>query len=152
MEHHCQPRTHHRGKEPQGVGGQTLAISLQLLPASRMAFNLCSSIGVQGVLVRLFLAVGGDATDCDGADGVAGAAATPGVPAAAGVAAGPAAVGAPGVPGAAEVPGTPRAFWLWLVSAEGPESDGSTGGGAAGCFRFRLVVCGGGGGGGGGRL
>lgn len=33
-------------------------MSAQLLPASLMFFNLCSSAGVQGVLVRLFLAGG----------------------------------------------------------------------------------------------
>ena len=33
---------------------RTLAISLQLLPASRMAFNLCSSSAVHGVFVRPF--------------------------------------------------------------------------------------------------
>jgi len=38
---------------------QTFAISAQLLPASLMVFNLCSSAGVQGVLVLLFLAGGG---------------------------------------------------------------------------------------------
>ena len=32
----------------------TLAISLQLFPASRMAFNRCSSAGVHGVFVLLF--------------------------------------------------------------------------------------------------
>lgn len=36
----------------------TFAISAQLFPASLMFFNLCSSAGVQGVLVRLFF-VGG---------------------------------------------------------------------------------------------
>ena len=36
----------------------TFAISAQLLPASLIFFNLCSSAGVQGVLVRLFLAGG----------------------------------------------------------------------------------------------
>ena len=41
----------------------TFAISLQLLPASRMVFNLCSSAGVQGVLVLLFLAGGADVED-----------------------------------------------------------------------------------------
>ena len=33
---------------------RTLAISLQLLPASRMAFNLCSSSAVHGVFVLPF--------------------------------------------------------------------------------------------------
>ena len=37
----------------------TLAISAQLFPASRIAFSRCSSAGVHGVLVRLFLAGGG---------------------------------------------------------------------------------------------
>lgn len=37
----------------------TFAISAQLFPASRMVFNLCSSAGVHGVFVRLFLAGGG---------------------------------------------------------------------------------------------
>jgi len=39
--------------------GLTLAISAQLLPASRICFSRNSSCGVQGVLVRLFLAGGG---------------------------------------------------------------------------------------------
>lgn len=39
----------------------TLAISAQLLPASRMFFSLCSSAGVHGVFVRLFFAGGGGA-------------------------------------------------------------------------------------------
>lgn len=34
--------------------GQTLAISLQVLPASRIAFSLCSSSAVHGVFVRPF--------------------------------------------------------------------------------------------------
>jgi hypothetical protein len=34
-------------------------MSAQLFPASLMVFNLCSSAGVQGVFVRLFLAGGG---------------------------------------------------------------------------------------------
>jgi hypothetical protein len=34
--------------------GNVFAISLQLLPASLMTFSLCSSAGVQGVLVRPF--------------------------------------------------------------------------------------------------
>ena len=37
----------------------TFAISAQLFPASLMVLSLCSSAGVQGVLVRLFLAGGG---------------------------------------------------------------------------------------------
>lgn len=37
----------------------TFAISAQLFPASRIVFNLCSSAGVHGVLVLLFLAGGG---------------------------------------------------------------------------------------------
>jgi len=37
----------------------TFAISAQLFPASLIVFNLCSSAGVQGVFVRLFLAGGG---------------------------------------------------------------------------------------------
>lgn len=37
----------------------TLAISLQLFPASRIAFSLCSSSAVQGVLVRPFFFGGG---------------------------------------------------------------------------------------------
>jgi len=36
----------------------TFAISLQLLPASRICFSRCSSAGVHGVFVRLFLALG----------------------------------------------------------------------------------------------
>jgi hypothetical protein len=36
----------------------TFAISAQLLPASLIVFNLCSSAGVQGVFVRLFFAGG----------------------------------------------------------------------------------------------
>ena len=38
--------------------GKVFAISLQLAPASRNAFSRCSSAGVQGVLVRPFLATG----------------------------------------------------------------------------------------------
>ena len=45
-------------------GGQTLAISAQLLPASRICLSLNSSAGVQGVFVRLFLTGGG----CEGVD------------------------------------------------------------------------------------
>ena len=37
----------------------TFAISLQLLPASRIVFSRCSSAGVQGVLVLLFLGADG---------------------------------------------------------------------------------------------
>lgn len=36
----------------------TLAISLQLFPASLIDFSLCSSAGVQGVLTRLFFGAG----------------------------------------------------------------------------------------------
>lgn len=36
----------------------TFAISAQLFPASRIVLSLCSSAGVQGVFVRLFLAGG----------------------------------------------------------------------------------------------
>lgn len=36
----------------------TFAISLQLWPASRICFSLCSSAGVHGVFVRLFFAFG----------------------------------------------------------------------------------------------
>jgi hypothetical protein len=36
----------------------TFAISAQLLPASLIVFNLCSSAGVHGVFVRLFFAGG----------------------------------------------------------------------------------------------
>src|ERR1700712_3610669 len=43
----------------------TFAISAQVLPASRIVFNLCSSAGVQGVFVRLFFAGG-----CIGEDSV----------------------------------------------------------------------------------
>lgn len=39
--------------------GNVLAISLQLLPASLKVFSLCSSAGVQGVLVRPFFATVG---------------------------------------------------------------------------------------------
>lgn len=38
--------------------GKVFAISLQLLPASRRFFSLCSSAGVHGVLVRPFFATG----------------------------------------------------------------------------------------------
>lgn len=38
---------------------KTFAISLQLLPASLISFNLCSSAGVHGVLVLFFLGAGG---------------------------------------------------------------------------------------------
>ena len=38
---------------------QTLAISFQLFPASRIVFSLRSSAGVHGVFVRLFFAVVG---------------------------------------------------------------------------------------------
>ena len=38
----------------------TFAISLQLFPASLMDFNLCSSAGLQGVFVLLFLTVVGE--------------------------------------------------------------------------------------------
>lgn len=41
----------------------TFAISAQLFPASLMFFNLCSSAGVHGVLVRLFLAGGSKGAD-----------------------------------------------------------------------------------------
>lgn len=37
-----------------GTPARTLAISLQLLPASRIAFSRCSSSAVHGVLVRPF--------------------------------------------------------------------------------------------------
>ena len=40
------------------VSHLTFAISAQLFPASLMVFNLCSSAGVHGVFVRLFLAGG----------------------------------------------------------------------------------------------
>jgi hypothetical protein len=46
---------------------QTFAISLQLLPASLICFNLCSSAGVHGVLVRPFFAGGGPGMSCAGA-------------------------------------------------------------------------------------
>jgi hypothetical protein len=54
----------------------TFAISLQLFPASLIVLSLCSSAGVHGVFVRLFLALG----SCAGAStsallGAAGAAA-----------------------------------------------------------------------------
>ena len=58
-------RLFHNNK-PLSVHGDellTFAISLQLFPASRMVFNLCSSAGVQGVLVLLFLAGGADVED-----------------------------------------------------------------------------------------
>jgi len=45
--------------QTQGAELLTFAISLQLLPASRIAFNLCSSAAVHGVFVRPFLAGGG---------------------------------------------------------------------------------------------
>jgi hypothetical protein len=63
----------------------TLAISAQLLPASRICLRRCSSPGVQGVFVRLFLAGGGaigaaaaSSTFVAGAAAWAGAAATGG--------------------------------------------------------------------------
>lgn len=43
---------------PSVRAGKVLAISLQLLPASLSAFNLCSSAGVHGVFVRPFFATG----------------------------------------------------------------------------------------------
>lgn len=46
----------------------TLAISPQLLPASRIVFNLCSSVAVQGVLVRPFFLAPSSATVANGAD------------------------------------------------------------------------------------
>ena len=42
-----------------------------------MAFNLCSSAGVQGVLVRLFLAAGGDEADGGAGPGPVGCACVP---------------------------------------------------------------------------
>lgn len=50
----------------QGSNSRTFAISLQLLPASRMVFSLCSSAGVHGVFVLLFL--GGGAAKDDSAN------------------------------------------------------------------------------------
>ena len=41
------------------LGSTTFAISLQLFPASLITFSLCSSEGVHGVLVPLFLILGG---------------------------------------------------------------------------------------------
>lgn len=60
--------------------GQTLAISAQVLPASRIALSLCSSSAVHGVFVRPFFFPGG------GGAGVASGAAAIGVWAAAGAA------------------------------------------------------------------
>jgi hypothetical protein len=45
------------------VGSLTFAISAQLFPASLMFFNLCSSAGVHGVFVRLFLGGGSMGAD-----------------------------------------------------------------------------------------
>ena len=42
---------------------RTFAISLQLLPASRIVFNLCSSAGVHGVFVLLFFGGGAEKDD-----------------------------------------------------------------------------------------
>lgn len=53
---------------PSVRDGKVLAISLQLLPASRSVFNRCSSAGVHGVLVRPFfgpLDGGCGCWDCD---------------------------------------------------------------------------------------
>lgn len=47
--------------------GNVLAISLQLLPASRNALSLCSSAGVHGVFVRPFFTVGLGRVCCVGA-------------------------------------------------------------------------------------
>jgi len=56
---------------------QTFAISLQLLPASLICFNLCSSAGVHGVFVRPFFAGGGPGISCAGAVVVAGEGSAP---------------------------------------------------------------------------
>lgn len=47
----------------QGSNPPTFAISLQLLPASRIVFSLCSSAGVHGVFVLLFFGGGADNDD-----------------------------------------------------------------------------------------
>jgi hypothetical protein len=47
---------------PSVLFGNVLAISAQLLPASRICFRRCSSAGVHGVFVRPFFA-GGAAGD-----------------------------------------------------------------------------------------
>ena len=52
----------------------TFAISLQLCPASRICFSLCSSAAVHGVFVRLFFAFGsGRGASASGAGAGAGA-------------------------------------------------------------------------------
>ena len=56
---------------------QTFAISLQLLPASLICFNLCSSAGVHGVLVRPFFAGGGPGISWVGVAAVAGEGSAP---------------------------------------------------------------------------
>jgi len=38
----------------EGIGKSTFAISVQVLPPSRIVFSLCSSLGVHGVFVRDF--------------------------------------------------------------------------------------------------
>lgn len=43
-------------------GGLTLAISLHVLPASRICLSLCSSTAVQGVFVRLLFLL--DSSEC----------------------------------------------------------------------------------------
>src|SRR4051794_2178379 len=52
---------------------QTLAISAQLLPASRICFSRSSSAGVHGVFVLLFLAGGGLAPESSAGGGAAAA-------------------------------------------------------------------------------
>lgn len=72
-----------------GTVGTTFAISLQLFPASLICFSRCSSAGVQGVLVRLFLGRGsgaGASTSPPDAAGAAPACALTGAAAAAAVA------------------------------------------------------------------
>ena len=56
----CQQRTLYQCffTLPSVLMGKDFAISLQLVPASRRFFSLCSSAGVHGVLVRPFLATG----------------------------------------------------------------------------------------------
>ena len=61
-----------RVRRPVNVGARTLAISLQLLPASRMLFSLLSSAGVHGVFVLPFFTTGDDegSDDCSPASPV----------------------------------------------------------------------------------
>ena len=55
-----------RGAKIRDRKSQTLAISAQLLPESRICLSLSSSAGVQGVFVRFFFAGGGRAPSSDG--------------------------------------------------------------------------------------